>query len=269
MSSFEKNWDTYAKLIDERKDAPEWEVLRKARESHWKEFFDIEPGEKVLDAGCGLGDYTIFALKAKARVWAFDYSEEMTRCTAARVKRLGIEAEAVTQDSVLSIPYPDEMFDRVFCLAVLDHFSLEDRKGALKELTRVLKTGGSLYLDVPNRLAYHWRLVFMVMRRLKMYPEGEIHFFLPWELKKLVISFGLFPRKSLGLTISPPFSGLYTTDIRRITFLPDPIIKILDCLYLAIEMNLRRISLFKPLCWHYFLKTAKLDRTKTGGKKLS
>lgn len=258
MNEFEKDWDTYAKLIDERKDSLEWLVLRKARESHWNELFDIQPGDKLLDAGCGLGDYTVFALKAKAKVWAFDYSDGMTRCTIARVKRLGLRTEAITQDSVLSIPYSDEIFDKVFCLSVLDHLSDKDRKMALRELTRVLKTGGKMYLSVPNRLAYHWRLAFEIMRLLRLYPSGKIHFHTPWELKEMVKSVGLLPGKSIGLTICPPFSGIYTTDIQRVTFLPEPIIKILDRLYLAIEMNLRRISAFKPFCWHYFLETVKL-----------
>ena len=257
MGEYEKNWEDYAKAIDERKEAPEWEVLRKARESHWDAFFDIGPGNRVLDAGCGHGDYTVFALKAKAMVWAFDYSPEMTRCTTARVDRLGVKAQAITRHSVLEIPYPDQTFDRVLCLAVLDHLSASDRQTAMTELCRVLKKNGILYLDVPNRLAYHWRTVFTVMRILGLYPEGDIHFFTPGELKRLVRCHGMLPRRSIGLTICPPFSGLYTTDIRRLTCLPHSLIRPLDRCYLSLETKLRRMPFFKPLCWHYFLEALK------------
>jgi len=257
MNSFEKDWDTYAAEIDQRKDSPEWEVLRKARETHWSEFFSVQKSDKILDAGCGLGDYTVFALKEDANVWAFDYSHEMVNCTAARIKNLRLKAEAVSQQSIVSIDYPNEMFDKVFCLAVLDHLPEPDRMKALKELTRVLKPGGLLYLDVPNRFAYHWRLIFELMKLFKLYPGGEIHFFTPGELKQLIRFFGLLPQNSLGLTILPPFSGLYTTDIRRITFLPDRMVTFLDRLYLKIEITLRRIDVLKPLCWHYFISALK------------
>jgi ubiquinone/menaquinone biosynthesis C-methylase UbiE len=257
MSRYEKNWEDYAREIDERKESAQWEVLRKARETHWHEFFDVGSGDRLLDAGCGHGDYTVLALKSGAQVWAFDFSNEMTRRTAARVDRLGLEARAITRHSVLNIPYPDEMFDQVFCLAVLDHLSASDRKQAMGELKRVLKKGGKLYLDVPNRLAYHWRGAFEIMRLFKLYPAGKIHFFTPGELKGLLRAHGMHMENSIGLTICPPFSGLYTTDIRRVTFLSEPFIRIIDLLYLAVEIRLRRVNFFKPLCWHYFIKALK------------
>jgi 2-polyprenyl-3-methyl-5-hydroxy-6-metoxy-1,4-benzoquinol methylase len=257
MQDFEKDWDSYAELINQRIDSPEWEVLKKARETHWQEFFDVQHGDKILDAGCGLGDYTVLALKKKAKVWAFDVSHEMVECTVSRARRMSLNAEAVTQDSVMSIQYPDETFDKVFCLAVLDHLSEQERFKALGELTRVLKSGGKLYLDVPNRLAYHWRIAFVIMRLLSLYPHGKVHFFTPWELKKCVKSCGLLLEKSMGLTFCPPFSGIYTTDIRRMTFFPKVIIDLLDRLYLVIEINFRRLSVFKPFCWHYFVEAVK------------
>ena len=91
--SFEKNWDHYAQLIYDRRNSPEWEVLRKARESHWKGFFSVKKGDKILDTGSGLGEYTVFALKDNARVWAFDYSEEMVNCTIALVDKYSLKAE--------------------------------------------------------------------------------------------------------------------------------------------------------------------------------
>jgi hypothetical protein len=44
-TSFEKNWDDYAKVIYDRKLSPEWKILREVRESHWEEFFNVTEGE--------------------------------------------------------------------------------------------------------------------------------------------------------------------------------------------------------------------------------
>ena len=257
-SSFDKNWDDYAKLIYERKDSAEWEVLKIARESHWDEFFNVKEGDKILDAGCGLGEYTIFSLKKKAKVWAFDYSVEMVNLTRELVERYSLKAEKISVDSITHIPYEDEFFDQVFCLAVLDHVNDEARSSGIIELGRVLKKGGRLVIDVPNRYAYHWRFVFYIMRIFKLYHKGDIHFFTPFEINKILKNNGFKKIKTLGLTILPPFSGIYTTNLQRLTFLPEFIIKPLDRIYLKVEIYLRRISIFKPVCWHYFVEAEKL-----------
>ena len=257
-SSFDKNWDDYAKLIYERKDSAEWEVLIIARESHWDEFFNVKEGDKILDAGCGLGEYTIFSLKKKAKVWAFDYSVEMVNLTRELVERYSLKAEKISVDSITHIPYEDEFFDQVFCLAVLDHVNDEARSSGIIELGRVLKKGGRLVIDVPNRYAYHWRFVFYIMRIFKLYPKGDIHFFTPFEINKILKNNGFKKIKTLGLTILPPFSGIYTTNLQRLTFLPEFIIKPLDRIYLKVEIYLRRISIFKPMCWDYFVEAEKL-----------
>ena len=256
-NSYEKDWDSYAQLISDRKNSPEWDVLRKARESHWQEFFSVPENDRILDAGCGHGEYTVFALKEKAKVWSFDYSKEMVNYTAVSVRNSFLQAENISVDSVTDIPYENEFFDQVFCLAVLDHLGPDDRKKAMSELNRVLKKGGKLVIDVPNRFAFHWRFVFLIMRFFKLYPKGEIHFFTPFEVERLLKQNGFNKTKSLGLTILPPFSGIYTTDLRRITFLPEILIKPLDKLYLMIEINFRRLSFLKPVCWHYFVEATK------------
>lgn len=260
QNSYDKDWNSYASIIAKRKNSPDWAVLREARKSHWDDFFEIRENDHVLDAGCGHcghGEYTIWALAAGARVWAFDYSEEMAKWSSAMIGREGFNAEAVSRDSVTAIPYPNESFDVVFCLAVLDHLEESDRSKAMQELYRVLKPNGMLYLDVPNRLALHWRSVFFLMRISGLYPKGEIHFFTPWEIRSLLKRNGFQPIRSLGMTICPPFSGIYTTDLRRLTILPQFLIRPLDYLYLLVEKNLRRIPFMKPLCWHYFIASTK------------
>jgi SAM-dependent methyltransferase len=257
-NSYEKDWDGYAQLINDRKDAPAWEVLRKARESHWREFFLVNENDKILDAGCGHGEYTIFALKENAKIWAFDYSKEMVNSTTASVRRNSLKAEAISVDSVVTIPYDNGYFDQVFCLAVLDHLDHDRRIRAMNELNRVLKKGGKLIIDVPNRFAFHWRFVFLIMKLFKLYPKGKVHFFTPFEVRRLLKINGFYQTKSLGLTLLPPFSGIYTTDLRRLTFLPEFLIKLLDKLYLMIEIHFRRLSCLKPVCWHYFVEATKL-----------
>lgn len=253
--SYDMNWDGYSSQISPRKEASHWAVNRIARETHYRNLFQIAPGDKVLDAGCGHGEYCAYALRDGAQVWAFDYAEEMVRHTRRFLDRQQLRAEAVETGSVLDIPYPDHSFDAVFCLAVLDHIA--DREKGFGELARVLRPGGKLYIDVPNTFAIHWRLCFAVMRRLGMYPAGKIHFFTPVELNRMLRSVGCEPEAHIGLTFAPPLSGLYTTDLRRITFLPEWAIRPLDQFYLMIEKVARRHAPLRWLCWHNFVRATK------------
>jgi|GEM_PF-1678048 len=257
MSKFEKDWDWYAQLIDDRKESPEWAIIRRVRETHWEEFFKVQKGEKVLDAGCGNGDYTRLLLLRGARVWAFDYAKQMVAAVKKRLNKAGLKAEQITVDSVLNIPYPDEKFDSVLCLAVVDHVPDEDRPKAVAELARVLKPGGVLYINTPNRSAYHWRVGHFLMRVIGLFPKGKIRWFTPKKLKRLVREAGLIPERSLGLEFIPPFSGIYTSDLRRHTTLPEWLVSILDRLYLMLEIRMRRIKPFKAICLHYFLSARK------------
>ncbi|MHC5111192.1 MAG: class I SAM-dependent methyltransferase [Planctomycetota bacterium] len=252
---YDMDWDGYSLEIAKRKESDEWAVLREARESHYEELFTIKPGDKVLDAGCGHGEYCVYGLEHGARVWAFDYSEEMVQYTRQILAMTDLEAETVEEGSVLEIPYADNTFDAVICLSVLDHIA--DREKGFRELARVLKPGGHMYIDVPNKYAYHWRACFGVMRMLGMYPAGKIHFFKPRELERMVRDAGCHVEARLGLTFSPPFSGLYTTDLRRRTFLPDWLIGPLDRMYLATEKLARRHAPLRHLCWHNFVRAVK------------
>ena len=252
-NKYDKDWDWYADLIDNRKESEEWKIIRIIRESHWEELCKIKKGDKVLDAGCGHGDYTKLLLLKGAKVWAFDSSRNMVLATQKRLERLGLKVEELIIASVLSIPYPDEMFDAVLCLAVIDHIPDSERIIAVKELARVLRPGGDLYINTPNKYAYHWRLGHFLMRLLGKFPKGKIHWFTPKELKKIICSTGLIPKDSLGLELLPPFSGIYTSDLKRYTFFPEKVISLLDKLYLNLEIRLRRIRFLQSICLHYFL----------------
>lgn len=51
------------------------------------------------------------------------------------------------------LPYQSESVDGIICQAVLEH--VEDANAAINEMTRVLKPGGYLFIDVPFLQPYH------------------------------------------------------------------------------------------------------------------
>jgi SAM-dependent methyltransferase len=104
----------------------------------------IRPSRRVLDAGCGTGrnlqDYRRLGPAAgvdpSAAAVAFCRERGLTDVTQAGVERL---------------PFADGAFDVVFATDVLEH--VEDDRGALRELRRVVGPDGLLVATVP---AYMW-----------------------------------------------------------------------------------------------------------------
>jgi SAM-dependent methyltransferase len=116
---------------------------------HWYAEY-LEPGDVVLDAGCGSGAHALRAAKRCRLVIGFDYNERQLvtgqQLVAERdVKNLRL-LETSAEDG---FPFADGTFDKVLFLDVLEH--LHRRQAALREIRRVLRDGGIVFLAAPNR----------------------------------------------------------------------------------------------------------------------
>jgi len=101
----------------------------------------------ILDAGCGTGYNIQHYENLGHRVFSFDVSED----ALAGVRKRGVRK--VSQASVTQIPYRSESFDLVFSFEVVDQLHPTGAAEAIREMHRVLKPGGSLYIRVP---AFEW-----------------------------------------------------------------------------------------------------------------
>lgn len=113
------------------------------------QFAGIQPGERIVDVGCGTGSLT-FALPQAAdiaEVAAVDLSlvfvEEATRRNSdARIR--------ISQADACALPFEDDSYDRALSLLVL-HFIPEPAK-AVAEMRRVVRPGGTVSSAVWDHL---------------------------------------------------------------------------------------------------------------------
>jgi arsenite methyltransferase len=108
---------------------------------------ELEPGERVLDLGCGAGTDSLVAAQmvgSEGRVTGIDMTPEMlgkARAAAAEMSQGNvefIEAEAER------LPFADRSFDVVISNGVID--LVPDKDAVFSELFRVLEPGGRIQI---------------------------------------------------------------------------------------------------------------------------
>jgi ubiquinone/menaquinone biosynthesis C-methylase UbiE len=105
---------------------------------------DIRAGANVLDVGTGTGVFVPFLLEKigrKGKLVCLDYAEEMLK--VAQAKGFQGNLTFLCAD-IMQSGLADESFNAVVCYSVFPHF--HDKPGALREIYRLLKTGGRLFI---------------------------------------------------------------------------------------------------------------------------
>lgn len=130
---------------------------------------------RILDFGCGTGGTTVaLALStvlAAEEVVGIDANADALRAAEVRAAGHGVTPPRVRfqlVDPARPIPFPDDTFDLVVCVSVLEFISeRETRDQLVDDMRRVVAPGGFLYVATP-RIAlrgYHSRLWLTDFRR--------------------------------------------------------------------------------------------------------
>lgn len=139
-------------------------------------------GRRVLDIGCGRGDTLAWLQR-----WGADVHGTQVSATAAQVARQLVGDDRIFAGDLADAAYPDASFDCVTLWHVLEHVPAP--LSLLKEIRRILKPGGFVYIEVPNaggwaarRFGHHW-LAYDV-------PKHLLHF-TPRSLRTIAAQAGL------------------------------------------------------------------------------
>jgi ubiquinone/menaquinone biosynthesis C-methylase UbiE len=106
----------------------------------------VLPGKRVLDGGCGAGEYVVALRRLGVEARGIEYHS--AKVAAARSR--GVPDEWVCQGDLARVTFPDESFDVVILNEVLEH--VPDEQLVLQEAYRILVPGGTLLVLSPNRL---------------------------------------------------------------------------------------------------------------------
>jgi ubiquinone/menaquinone biosynthesis C-methylase UbiE len=119
-----------------------------------------QPGERVLEIGCGRGEVLRACAERRAVAAGVDYSRE-----AVRLSQETCAGRAwVIQADAAALPLRGGAFRKVFLGDVLEHLTLPQAERMIAEAYRVLEPGGRLFVHTsPNvlfiRLVFPWVLI--------------------------------------------------------------------------------------------------------------
>lgn len=152
---------------------------------HVLDFLRPQPGENLLDVGCGLGYFLNRLARGGVRGWGMDFSHK----SLALARRLC--SAHFAQGDAQQLPYRDNSFDRIIFTDVIEHVA--DDRAALRELVRVARPGARLALVTPG---VRGALARTSWRRLFHDEEGTPEYdqragYTPEELRRLLEDAGV------------------------------------------------------------------------------
>jgi SAM-dependent methyltransferase len=139
-------------------------TLKHLRDRWWDDSFAtflddaLQPaaGARVLDVGCGPGTAELhLGLDGRpaVKLVGIDVVTERVRAALASTRARGVPV-SLAAAAADCLPFGDEIFDAVFCVAVLQH--LRDPSPAIAEFARVTTRGGRIVVVEPDNDARYW-----------------------------------------------------------------------------------------------------------------
>jgi SAM-dependent methyltransferase len=107
--------------------------------------------QRVLDFGCGSGRHVIYFTKKGFDVYGFDITEEGIKITKGWLKKEKLRANLKIGPFNKKLPYKDNFFDAVISTNAIHHTTIENIRKEIKEIERILKPGGLIFITVRKR----------------------------------------------------------------------------------------------------------------------
>ena len=194
--STKKNWDDF---WDQKSDTKEVYANTDRIRRNLAKHLELD-GARILEVGAGTGRDSFYMAQDGAELVLLDYS--MNSLKIIRNNLPSVDHISAVGGDAFSLPFPDGTFDAVFHQGLLEHFRKDAAANLLRENVRVLKPGGLLIVDVPQR--WHiYTVIKHILIALNAWFAGWEREFSVAELRTLLKELGLQPVDAYGEWMYP------------------------------------------------------------------
>lgn len=159
--------------------------------------FQEKKVKKVLDLGCGTGRHLLFFLKNGFELYGVDAAPKGLEIAKKWLEDENQCAELLLHRIEEKLPFEDDFFDAIISIQVIHHNYLDRIIRTIKEIERILRTGGIIFITFPTfkRFKYKndWDLIEVEPRTFipQKGQEKDLphHFFTKDEIRKLFKNF--------------------------------------------------------------------------------
>lgn len=120
----------------------------------------INKSSKILDVGCGRGDITLYLGRNAKEAIGVDYSKDAIKLANSARVNFPLYIQKKVHFKIMNIKtltFPSNYFDVVICIDVLEHLYKKEVESTMREIKRVLKKDGLLFLQTGiNKLLYEF-----------------------------------------------------------------------------------------------------------------
>lgn len=175
----------------------DWEIVNGQNEEKWKvpsqevyyliNRWGLMGFKDILDLGCGIGRHSILFKQKGFNTYAMDLSRDAINKASRWARNLNLQIDFKV-DNMTNLPYDNEMMDAIFAYYVISHTDTKGVIQILKEIRRVLKNQGEVYLTFGSKDSWgyksNWpRVDENTKIRLEDGPDNNVpHFFADREL---------------------------------------------------------------------------------------
>lgn len=157
-----KQWNKIFKkkgkyFIKVQKDIPKFVTLLKKAKA-----------KKILDLGSGSGRHTVYLTKKGFEVFGIDIAQEGINITKDWLKKENLKADLKIGNIYKKLPYPNNSFDAIISTGVICHNNIFGIRKTIKEMERILKPQGFIFINVRRNRKYTQKL-----NSTKILPFGK------------------------------------------------------------------------------------------------
>lgn len=137
----------YTLKLKEEITAYDYSTLTK-KASH---IYNYKKGGRFLDVGCGLGAGLLYVNRPEFELYATELDADALLFVSQTIENVH-----TFKGELINANYPDNFFDYVYCNHLIEH--VLDPVAYIKEMYRILKKDGILYIGTPDRSCNLYRL---------------------------------------------------------------------------------------------------------------